>query len=68
MIASAVMLALCSGLIRAMTPLPSGGGAFWYEMLRLGVVVPAAIATYFIMSKVMANESLSLITGKTKEF
>ena len=68
MIASAVMLALCSGLIWAMSALPSGSGAFWYEMLRLGVVVPAAIATYFIMSKVMANESLGLITGKTKEF
>jgi putative peptidoglycan lipid II flippase len=63
-IASAVMYAVCVGLIKAMESLPTGDGASWFEVLRLAVLVPAAAGTYFIASKILKNESLSLITGK----
>lgn len=60
-----VLMGIVTALVLAlMRNLPDD---FWFNILRLAVVVPAAAAVYLLAAKILHIEMLSLLTGGTKD-
>jgi len=61
-VAATVLMGIVgAGLLHLCRDLPSG---FWFDILRLVVVVPSAAAVYVLAAKFLHIEMLSLFTGR----